>query len=137
VTALATAIDARATLLQLDVPVAAPYGTRISLEDESLSVVGGDGTRTLVVWRAQDGTKAVAHPAGTVVDPVWYGIARWPVTMPANSALKGAGSAQITMPQDGSVRITSPLFFAGLPTVDPHVAGQVWSNKGVLNVSAG
>ena len=29
------------------------------------------------------------------------------------------------------------VIFSGLPTADPHVAGQVWSNSGVLTVSAG
>ena len=27
--------------------------------------------------------------------------------------------------------------FTGLPTADPHVVGELWSNSGVLTVSAG
>ena len=29
------------------------------------------------------------------------------------------------------------VIFSGLPTADPHVVGQLWSNSGVLTVSAG
>lgn len=29
------------------------------------------------------------------------------------------------------------VIFSGLPTADPEVAGQLWSNLGVLTVSAG
>ena len=29
------------------------------------------------------------------------------------------------------------VIFSGLPTADPHVVGQLWSNAGVLTVSAG
>ena len=32
---------------------------------------------------------------------------------------------------------TGVMFIAGLPTVDPHQAGLVWNNNGVLTVSAG
>jgi hypothetical protein len=34
--------------------------------------------------------------------------------------------------------LTAPIFVEGeLPTDDPNVEGQVWSNAGVLTVSAG
>ena len=29
------------------------------------------------------------------------------------------------------------VILSGLPTADPHVVGQLWSNSGVLTVSAG
>jgi hypothetical protein len=29
------------------------------------------------------------------------------------------------------------VLVSGLPTADPHVAGQLWTNSGVLTVSAG
>jgi len=29
------------------------------------------------------------------------------------------------------------IIFTNLPTADPHVVGQLWSNSGVLTVSAG
>lgn len=35
------------------------------------------------------------------------------------------------------VKLTSPVYFFNLPTADPVVAGQLWSNLGVLTVSAG
>jgi cytoskeletal protein CcmA (bactofilin family) len=35
------------------------------------------------------------------------------------------------------VTATGTVIFSGLPTSDPNVAGAIWSNTGVLNVSAG
>lgn len=35
------------------------------------------------------------------------------------------------------VTATGTVILSGLPTSDPNVAGQVWSNSGVLTVSAG
>jgi hypothetical protein len=32
---------------------------------------------------------------------------------------------------------SSPVFLGDLPTADPHVVGQIWSNSGVVTVSAG
>lgn len=37
--------------------------------------------------------------------------------------------------QDAST--ATVVILSGLPTVDPQVAGQLWSNSGVLTVSAG
>lgn len=43
-----------------------------------------------------------------------------------------------TGPIGASTILTAPIFVEGdLPTADPLVAGQVWSNAGVLTVSAG
>ncbi len=36
-----------------------------------------------------------------------------------------------------SITATGAVIFSGLPTSDPAVAGQLWSNAGVLTVSAG
>ena len=36
-----------------------------------------------------------------------------------------------------SVNTAGKLVLSGLPTADPHVAGQLWTNSGVLTVSAG
>lgn len=36
-----------------------------------------------------------------------------------------------------TVSAAGGLIASGLPTADPHVAGQVWSNGGVLTVSVG
>ena len=36
-----------------------------------------------------------------------------------------------------TVTATGAVIFSGLPTSDPTVAGQLWNNSGVLNVSAG
>ena len=33
--------------------------------------------------------------------------------------------------------VADAVIFSGLPTSDPAVAGQLWSNSGVLTVSAG
>lgn len=36
-----------------------------------------------------------------------------------------------------TITATGAVIFSGLPTSDPTVAGQLWNNSGVLNVSAG
>ncbi len=36
-----------------------------------------------------------------------------------------------------TVTASGTVTFSGLPTEDPHVAGQLWSDSGVLTVSAG
>lgn len=36
-----------------------------------------------------------------------------------------------------TITATGAIIFSGLPTSDPSVAGQLWSNSGVLTVSAG
>lgn len=36
-----------------------------------------------------------------------------------------------------SVGAAGELVITGLPSADPHVAGQLWANSGVLTVSAG
>jgi len=36
-----------------------------------------------------------------------------------------------------TVNAAGKLIVAGLPTADPHVVGQLWSNAGVVTVSAG
>ncbi len=33
--------------------------------------------------------------------------------------------------------VPNPVFLSDLPTADPHVAGRVWANSGVLTISAG
>ena len=36
-----------------------------------------------------------------------------------------------------TITASGAVIFSGLPTSDPSVAGQLWSNVGVLTVSAG
>jgi hypothetical protein len=48
------------------------------------------------------------------------------------SATYGASATVANLTATGSVVILS-----GLPAADPHVAGHVWSNSGVVTVSAG
>ena len=36
-----------------------------------------------------------------------------------------------------TITASGAVILSGLPTADPEVAGQLWSNAGVLNVSAG
>ena len=59
-------------------------------------------------------------------------------TAVAGNIVKFVANQQIA---DSGVSVASPsyrtLTLTNLPTADPHVAGQVWSNGGVLTVSAG
>ena len=45
-------------------------------------------------------------------------------------------AANLDMNSHNIINLLS-ITFAGLVTADPHVAGQVWNNSGVLTVSAG
>lgn len=53
----------------------------------------------------------------------------------------GAQSGNVAVPGNldvkGTTTLEGTLTTSGLPTADPHVAGQVWKNSGVLTVSAG
>ena len=48
------------------------------------------------------------------------------------NATYGASATVANLTATGSVVVLS-----GLPAADPHVAGHVWSNSGVVTVSAG
>ena len=50
------------------------------------------------------------------------------------AASTGAVTEDISISHDGT---NSVVIFTDLPTSDPSVAGQLWSNSGVLTVSAG
>lgn len=66
---------------------------------------------------------------------------------PSNPALKpnGAGIDFVLGDDTGAAAITAgdavfsgaKVLMSGLPTSDPHTAGQLWNNSGVLTVSAG
>jgi len=53
------------------------------------------------------------------------------ITKAANT---GAVTENISITHDGT---NSVVIFSDLPTADPEVVGQLWSNSGVLTVSAG
>lgn len=46
----------------------------------------------------------------------------------------GTATENVSITHDGT---NSIVIFSDLPTADPTVAGQLWNNAGVLNVSAG
>lgn len=49
-----------------------------------------------------------------------------------------AGKEHFTGPIGPGTVLTAPIFVEGtLPTADPNVEGQVWSDSGVLTISAG
>jgi len=50
------------------------------------------------------------------------------------NATTGTETENISVSHDGT---NSVVIFKDLPTSDPSVAGQLWSNSGVLTVSAG
>lgn len=39
--------------------------------------------------------------------------------------------------QTDGTRLVQPIYVSDLPTADPAVAGQLWSDAGVVTVSAG
>jgi len=50
------------------------------------------------------------------------------------NAITGAVTENISITHDGT---NSVVIIKDLPTSDPSVAGQLWSNSGVVTVSAG
>jgi len=50
------------------------------------------------------------------------------------AASTGAETENFSITYDGT---NSVVIFSDLPTADPEVVGQLWSNSGVLTVSAG
>jgi hypothetical protein len=50
------------------------------------------------------------------------------------NASTGAVTENISITHDGT---NSVVIISDLPTSNPSVAGQLWSNSGVINVSAG
>lgn len=60
----------------------------------------------------------------------------------SDNGFTGNVTGDVTGDVTGAVTATTitasgAIIFSGLPTADPEVAGQLWSNAGVLNVSAG
>ena len=58
----------------------------------------------------------------------------------SKNATTGAVTVTATLGAATSVNdltVADVVIFSGLPTSDPLVAGQLWSNSGVLTVSAG
>jgi hypothetical protein len=59
-----------------------------------------------------------------------------------NAVILGSGSAHDVVLRTNNaerlrVRADGAIFVNNLPTEDPHTAGQLWNNAGVLNISAG
>ena len=46
-------------------------------------------------------------------------------------------ATSVTSVSTGALTASGAVILSGLPTSDPAVAGQLWSNSGVLTVSAG
>lgn len=59
------------------------------------------------------------------------------------SVAAGTGAVTVTSTLGAATAVTSlsvsggTVILTSLPTADPHVVGQLWSNAGVLTVSAG
>lgn len=47
------------------------------------------------------------------------------------------GAVTVNATYGANIETAGTVIFSGLPTADPHVVGQLWSNSGVLTVSAG
>lgn len=60
------------------------------------------------------------------------------VAKTANLSASGAYAGPVSGAVSATTLIASgTVFFTGLPTADPNLAGELWSNSGVLTVSAG
>jgi hypothetical protein len=79
----------------------------LQIDNEKFLVRGYEESGVWHVDRGVDGSQRTAHDAGAAISYVWSAV--------------GSGG----------------LFLPDLPTSDPGVAGQVWSDSGTLKVSAG
>lgn len=59
--------------------------------------------------------------------------------MPVNALANVVAGGQVSLTSTGDFGSTASggNVVLGLPTVDPHVAGALWANSGVVTVSAG
>ena len=59
-------------------------------------------------------------------------------SLSVTKTLVGINNAQPTYDLDvtGSARVTTNVFFTGLPTSDPGVVGQLWNDSGTLKISS-
>lgn len=85
---------------------------------------GGDFGQTVTLDTAQSISGAKTFTAGVFTDTVQSPGSN------ANLTIDASGT--------GAVRIlTQKVIMSNLPTANPNVAGQLWNNAGVLNISAG
>lgn len=116
------AIDSSQRELVIDTATTEQVGYQFWLDDEVLTLDGFGSTKLpgrpvfedrtkLVVSRGQEGSAAAAHDDGSTL------------------------VAYSPRPRTRANMLSELV--AGIPTADPHVAGQVWSNSGVLTISAG
>lgn len=85
---------------------------------------GGDFAQTVTLDTAQSISGAKTFTAGVLTDTIQSPGSNADLTIDAS----GTGAVQI---------LTQKVIMSNLPTSDPGVAGQLWNNSGVLNVSAG
>jgi hypothetical protein len=84
----------------------------------------GDVAETVTLDTAQTISGAKTFTAGVLTDTIQSPSSNADLTIDAS----GTGAVQI---------LTQKVIMANLPTSDPSVAGQLWNNSGVLNISAG
>ena len=84
----------------------------------------GDITETVTLDTAQTISGAKTFTAGVLTNTIQSPNSNADLTIDAS----GTGAVQI---------LTQKVIMANLPTSDPSVAGQLWNNAGVLNISAG
>ena len=85
---------------------------------------GGDFAQTVSLDTAQTISGAKTFTAGVITDTIQSPGSNADLTIDAS----GTGAVQI---------LTQKVIMANLPTSNPSVAGQLWNNAGVLNISAG
>jgi len=85
---------------------------------------GGDFAQTVTLDSTQTISGAKTFTAGVLTDTIQSPGSNADLTIDAS----GTGAVQI---------LTQKVIMSNLPTADPNVAGQLWNNAGVLNISAG
>ena len=105
-------------------------GLRVTAVGYAAGAVAGDPSQYVAL-----GANATAGKNATALGTATVASGAGSVAIGMNSA----GTAASATGQDYFVlgTATHKTFIPGLPTTDPHVAGQLWANAGVVTVSAG
>ena len=59
------------------------------------------------------------------------------VTTPAATDIVALGTSGPQSAQTTVLHLITNTLWTGIPTADPHVVGKIWSNAGVVTISAG
>lgn len=94
--------------------------------------VGGDRSNAVIIAHGHKASRRKNTPAGDCGLQDVRGAHVW---LSATGIVIDGGGLPVTINCD--LKVTGKLILPGLPTADPHSAGQLWNSAGAVHVSAG